>query len=138
MSTYFQLTDVQAKIPPKFLTEALDDNLDGQIDAGLFEAIQAQVGNEIDGFLGQRYALPLQVVPAIISDAALVLACEAVYGRRVSPDQNPWTARATVVRTKLGDIAEGKQPLTTDLQRKDPSVSAIISHSKTFSHRTAV
>lgn len=140
MSTpYVQFSDVEAKIPRRFLHEALDDDLDGQADPAIFDTIVGQIGNEIEGTLGQRYATPFTApYPSIILDAALIFACEAIYGRRVAPEQNPWKSRADQIRTKLDAIAKGDQPLTPDLQRKDPSVSVISAPSKTFSHRTAV
>jgi hypothetical protein len=136
---YVCYTDVQGKIPPKFLIQALDDDLDGQPDPGLFDLIASQVSTDIDGRLGQRYAVPFSApLPAIVSSAALIFACEAVYARRVTPEQNPWMGQGNSFRSKLDRIGQGLEPLTPELQRKAPSVSVIGECSKTFSRRSSV
>lgn len=137
---YVELSDVEGKIPSKFLIQALDDDNDGAIDTGIFELVQAQAGQEIDGRLGQRYEVPfVSPLPALVSLAALIFACEGVYARRVVPDQNPFKAQADGMRSKLDEIAKGEQPLTPEIQRKQPSVSVITSPSRTFSSsRTAL
>ena len=136
---YITQADVQAKLPPKFFVQALDDDLDGNADAGLFDLIEGQAQRSIDSRLGQRYAVPFpDPVPALVAEAALIFTLEGIYARRVAPDQNPWMGMGNAMRSKLDAIGQGTQPLTPELQRRNPSVSVISSPSKTHSHRTAV
>jgi phage gp36-like protein len=132
---YVQMSDVNGRIPAPFLLEALDDNQDGVVDVEVWQAIQADVQAAIDGKLGQRYPVPfLAPLPAIVSDAARLFACELLYKRRGSADKvNPWFEEADKMRAKLDLIGAGKQPLTPELQRQKPSVSVVGERSKTTS-----
>ena len=131
---YVALTDLHGKIPPAFLTQALDDDGDGAADAGLWELIASQAGDAIDGVLGQRYATPFDPAPAIVRTAALIFAAEAVYARRgVSPEQNPWKAQADATRAKLAAIGTGAEPLVPGTERERPSATLIGEASHTFS-----
>lgn len=92
------------------MTQALDDNGDGQEDAGVFDAIALGVQEDIDGPLGSVYRVPFAVpLPSIIHSIAKVLTCEALFKRRQVPDNlNPWVkpasdARATIKRLVVGD-----------------------------------
>lgn len=133
---YVSLTDVQANIPPPFLIQALDDNSDGAIDAGLWELIQGQAGRAVDSRLGQRYTVPLaDDAPgiALAREAALIFACEACYARRVGPEQNPWMGMGNAMRGKLDRIGKGEEPLTPATPRGRPSGNVITEPSRTFS-----
>jgi phage gp36-like protein len=124
--SYVQFSQLTAEIPLKFLTDALDDDADGVIDAGLWDTVSAAVDLEINGTLGKRYTVPFpDPAPAFVSQAAFILACFKVYGRRVSEEQNPFSDQAKMVRTQLAAIGKGEEP----------SASLISEHSKTFSHR---
>src|ERR1019366_725480 len=100
--------EVEAKLPPEFFVQALDDNLDGVADDGLFDLIEGQAEQEIDGRIGQRYDLPLiPPYPASVTLAALIFCLEGIYSRRVAPEQNPWKGQADTWRTKLDAIGQG-------------------------------
>jgi phage gp36-like protein len=90
---YVQLSDISGSIPADFLTQALDDNGDGQADPGVFDQVATDVGTDIDAYVGLRYQLPLGTpYPPVISSAAKVLACERLYKRRgTTDDKNPWS-----------------------------------------------
>ena len=138
---YVALNDVTAVIPPQFLTQGLDDDGDGIADAGIFDLIAAQASDAVDLRLGQRYATPFtDPIPAVVKQAALIFAAEAVYGHRVPIDQNPWVAQGNSMRSKLDKMGAGEIPLTPELQRQLPSVSIISERSRTASRhgRTAV
>jgi phage gp36-like protein len=123
---YALRADIEARIPPAHLTEALDDNGDGLEDVGLFAKIAAGVDSEIDGALSQRYALPLASAPAFLRAGACVLTCETLFQRRGIPaDQNPFTAAAGKFRAKLEDIASGKSPLEVGTPPARPPISII-------------
>ena len=138
---YVELASIQARIPQPFLVQALDDDQDGAIDAGLWELIAGQTGDAIDARLGQRFAVPLAADHAampLAREAALVIACELIYARRVAPDQNPWTKKAEAVLTKLDKIGAGEEALTPTATRARPSGSVIAEPSRTYSERAAI
>jgi hypothetical protein len=133
---YVQQSDLNADVPPDFQTQALDDDNDGVADAGLWDAIAQKVSDAIDAQIGMRYAVPLQPdmvaypntngFPAIIVNAARILAAEKLYARRPMPQSgNPWRAQADGVRKQLDQIAAGTRPLDPEEQRQKPSASVI-------------
>ena len=123
---YVLRADIEAKIPPAQITEALDDDNDGIEDEGLWDKVAAGVDNEIDGFLSQRYALPLATAPAFLRSGACALACETLFQRRGIPaEQNPFTGAAGKFRTKLEAIATGKSLLEIGTPPAKPPISII-------------
>lgn len=135
MSAYIVLSRLNAVMPPQFRVEALDDDKDGAADAGLFDEILSSVQDEIDGILGQRYAVPFSnPIPAIVADAATKLTAERLYLRRNFKDEkNPWSKPAADIRAALAEIAAGKRPLAPELGRKQPSASIVSEPAKTYS-----
>ena len=125
--SYVNDSDLVGLIPPDFLTQALDDNGDGVADDGLLDLIIAQASEEIDGYIGRRYPLPLLTpYPEVITSSAKALAAEALYKRRGIEDQkNPWSAKARSIRMLLQSIAQGTTPLSHTLNRQDPSASIV-------------
>lgn len=115
MSYVADTAALRAIMPPAKITEALDDDRDGEADSEAFAAVAGYVDNAIDGALGQRYTLPLASVPALVSGIALTLFAEALYLRAgFSGDQNPFARRADDARAKLQAIAAGDEDLTFD------------------------
>ncbi len=127
---YCDLSDIQAIIPPDFLTQALDDDGDGIADAGAL--VIAGACREVDAILGVRYTVPLDPVPPVATHAAVTLAAEACYLRRgAAGDKNPYHAAAAAVRQQLRDIAAGALPLDPSIGRARPSASIITETSRT-------
>ena len=48
MSAYVARAQIEALVPPAFLLEALDDDNDGNEDAGVFDAIVEGAQQEVD------------------------------------------------------------------------------------------
>lgn len=118
--TYFTRKSVEGKIPPEFLLDALDDNRDGVEDPGIYDAVAENACTAVDAFLGSRWPVPFPAgsVPPLARQAALVFALEELYQRRgwsenTSPP-NPWSAQANALRTRLGRISAGEEPLRPD------------------------
>ena len=128
---YIQLSDLQAIIPPSFLTQALDDDGDGVIDA--WTGVQAAAERAVNAALGMRFTVPFtDPIPAIVSEAAFLFAGEACYTRRgVEFDQNPFGKAASTMRATLRQIAAGEIPLTPNIERQKPSVSIITEPART-------
>jgi hypothetical protein len=118
--SYVDRSQVEAKLPPQFLLQALDDDGDGLEDEGVWDAIAAEADEAVEGFLEGRYAIPFAEgsVPRIVSNAAKLFALETLYMRRgYSKDTdppNPWAAAATAMRARLARIGAGEEPLHPD------------------------
>lgn len=137
---YVIMTDLVARLPQKFITQALDDDQDGASDAEVFAAIQKAVRQDIDARLGQRYdpndygANP----PALVKKAATVFAIELLYMRRgISEENNPQTKEANSLRSKLDRIGKGEEPLTPERKPVNLPGGAITKAAKTVSKRGA-
>lgn len=130
---YVELSDLEAEIPPTFLTEALDDDGDGVIDA--WTTVQASACRAVDAALGGRFAVPFpEPYPNVVKEAAVIFAAEKCYTRRGHHDkENPFTARADALRRDLRAIGGGEQPLSPTIERQKPSVSIITEPARTHS-----
>ena len=99
---YITPQQIYGKIPQQKVNDACDDSGDGdaaQIAATLNQII-ADACQVVDGMLQGRYPVPFSgAPPAVVVQAALAFACEAIYGRRQVGEQvNPFTTQARVYR----------------------------------------
>lgn len=132
---YHTKESVAGSIPPAFLLEALDDDGDGIEDSGLYEVIAENASNEVDAYLGSRVAVPMATPAPLAVQASRVFCLETIYQRRgyseKSDPPNPWFAQAKALRTRLGRIASGEEPLEAD--RSTPPIEAIYEPARTTS-----
>ena len=124
MSAYHTRASVVADIPAEFLLEALDDDRDGEEDAGLYDAIADNAGESVDAYLGGRFTVPFaEPVPALAKSASRIFCLESLYSRRGFSEKtdppNPWAGRANEIRARLKRIAAGEDQL-----RPDPEIVA--------------
>lgn len=134
MPDYVTMSDISGRLPAAFLIQALDDDNDGAADAGVWTQIAADVKGRIDGILGTKYAVPFEnPLPAIVTEAARVFACEALYTRRgfATKENNPWLERADKIMAVLKDIATGKIQLTATSKRANRPAVIIAERAKT-------
>ncbi len=133
---YVTKADLDGLIPPQFLLEALDDDQDGQEDAGLWDKIAQQAADAVDALLGQRYTVPFAApLPPLVTQAARVFAASALYRRRGHTDErNPFAKEGERLSTKLSRIGQGLEPLTPGADRAEDSVSVISEDAKTYPH----
>lgn len=125
---------ITAKLPDRFLVEALDDDADGEEDEGLLDTIIANADEEIDGYLQGRYTLPLTPTPGLLLTASLILTLEALYFRRgVDADKNPYRNRASEIRARLRRIADGDEQLLAGTEKAEPGAVAITEPARTHS-----
>lgn len=98
------------------LNDALDDDGDGQVEAGLLDRLMASASGAVDAFLQGRYVTPLNPVPALAVEAALVFTVEKIYNRRKQGpnEKNPYEERATEMRRRLKNIADRKESLNAE------------------------
>lgn len=118
MSAYTTQALIQTLIAPQWLAAAFNDdgsNDPAAITAGI-TAIISQVSNDIDGRLAPIYVVPFVTAPPTVSAACLILCCEKIYKRRLSPEEkNPFSGEADEWRSYLKMIC--KDELTLDAQR---------------------
>src|SRR4051812_40751531 len=122
-SPYITLAKIKAGLPAEITAQLLDDTGSGLPDAANWSAIVDAVTTEINGKVGQRYALPFaDPQPDLLCSAAFVLAAELCYQRNnFYGESNPWTARANSIRGTQGQpggqaglldrIASGEEPI---------------------------
>jgi phage gp36-like protein len=132
--SYILQSALKGKVPNDLLLQALDDNADGVEDDGVWDSIAADVDRAIDGRLEGRYTVPLAApLPAVVAEAAIVFAAEAVYMRRgLAGDQNPWTKQADAFRKRLEAIGAGEQTLKNDLAPVKSGGAVISEPSRTY------
>jgi phage gp36-like protein len=109
---YVARADVEGKIPPQYLIEALDDDNDGAEDPGLFDQLVATASRDVDSFLAGLFSTPFpDPVPAQVYAATLAFVCESIYARRITPEQrNPFGGQANDWRKRLQLIGDRKLP----------------------------
>lgn len=132
---YTTLAQVSAKLPTQFLTEALDDDRDSEIDPAVWEAVADGAAREVDGFLAMKYSVPFMGdLPAVVITASLYFVMETLYDRRgFTGEKNPYMARAEAERKKLREIGSGALPLTPLILKQTPSVSVVSEPARTSS-----
>ncbi len=110
---YALRADLEAIIPPHFIVQALDDDADGQEDAGLFEKVADAADRAVNAYLSGRYTTPFGApYPDLVSEAAKVFIAESLYARRgYESERNPYTARANALRKQLEAIGNGNGSL---------------------------
>lgn len=102
--TYASQQDLSDTIGAKKLIELADRDLDGVADTGVVEQILTDVGAIIDGYLAQRFDLPLAEVPPLVRVIAIDLAAERLFSTRALDEI---ASRAAVARDLLREIAAG-------------------------------
>lgn len=133
-TAYTTRAKVEAKIPPAFVLEALDDDGDATEDTGVFDTVVDTAGDEIEGYLEGRYALPLATVPTLLKNAGLIFTCESLYERRgYVSENNPWHGRANRMRDQLEAIRDGDAALDVDIDEGNTQISVITEPARTHS-----
>ena len=103
---YATLDDLQKQLPEDLLIQLTDDVGTGVIDTAVTDSALESADVEIDGYLGERYTLPLNPVPAIITKQAVDIAVYNLYARRQGPPEH-WQKRYDNVIRFLGSVVKG-------------------------------
>lgn len=85
----------------------------GEVDAGLLENALDEASAEVEGYLAQRYALPLAVVPRLLKGLCCDIARYRLSGAEVVETDPVRTRYRDAVRT-LEAIGAGKLALGLD------------------------
>lgn len=121
MSAYCTADDVTAEINSQDLIPFLDDENTGNLNTARLELIINRESAKIDGRLANIYNVPFNPVPPTVRDACTVFVCEALYRRRLTPDEkNPFHMEAEEMRERLKLIGNGKLELDLNFPRNYP------------------
>ena len=128
---YITRTQVEDKILPPILLDALDDNGDGQEDAGRFDSLVATASQEVDGYLAGLFTVPFpDPAPPKVCQAALCFMLEAIFARRSVASNaslaNPYTAQATFWRGHLQKVGNRELPFDAGQEKAFSPGAAIV------------
>ncbi len=135
---YAAADDLTGLIPAEWRIAATDDSGDGTADA--ITAVLTAASDEIDGTLGTRYMVPIDLEAdaapvAMLRHACRYLAAELCYGRRNVGDQFPFKVITEQIRTTLRQIAQGKIPLYPNAEPVADEAVAITTPSRVHGGR---
>lgn len=118
-TAYLTLKDLEALLPAAFITEALDDDNDGVVDAA--DAVLIAASNEVDSYLENRYLVPVAraAAPATVITAAVHFAIRLCYARRGMEDKNPYKSQLKSITGIMERIRDAQQDL--DLTTRVPA-----------------
>lgn len=122
MSAYTDITKIQARLNSAELDNLLDDDGEGNRDAGLLDQIIANVSGDIDGQLANIYTVPFaSPYPAAVVSMATLLACFELYRRRLQAgEQNVFQRDYDRIWAQLEAIRKGEESLDQDYPRSFP------------------
>lgn len=79
---YATLSDVKAQLSETELIQLTDDDNLGTVDEAVVTAAVADASEEIDGYVGSKYALPLAATPGILKKLCVDVAVYNLFARR--------------------------------------------------------
>ncbi len=142
MTMYADPADIEDLIPPELLVEALDDDADGEADAGRLQRLIAAAARLINGKLARRYRVPIDVTSgdgvspaAWLKNATIYIAVSIAYGRRGMEERYPYKTELEDILEELQAIANGDQPLFPEMQRVNDSAEVISEKSRVHSRQ---
>lgn len=131
--TYCTMDDLRAHLPERRLIEVSDDahpNSSGEVQTSVVDAAIASAGALIDSYVGQRYPLPLPMVPDVLRRIATNLAVCDLYDRVTEMQTTEGMRDRRKEATRLLElILDGKISLglpTTDAPAKSLFVSVSV------------
>lgn len=118
MASYITRNDLLSLISDSQLDNFTDDLADGSETSSNLDTVMEMASREADSYVASIYTTPFSPVPTKIKTATIIFACEALYARRLTPEEhNPFKARADLWRDLLTEIGAGKQPLDKSFGR---------------------
>lgn len=116
---YCNQSDVTNLIDAVNLAAMTDDYAQGALNTTVLTNVILMASNACDALVSSIYAVPFTSnVPAKIKDASIIFTCEALYARRLTPDEkNPFKSRADYWRKELMLINAGELSLDESFNR---------------------
>jgi phage gp36-like protein len=112
---YTTRAQIQALIRAATLAEMLDDDRDGEEDAGLLDGIIAAACRTVDAALGVAVATALvgvSPIPPVVEEAATLAACYLLFRRLPTEDaKNPFADSANAAMERCRAIGRGEAAL---------------------------
>jgi phage gp36-like protein len=131
---YATLDDLKKKLSDDELLRLTDDQDLDVIDEAIVNAAIEAAGVEVDSYLGERYSLPLNPVPGIVSKIAQDIAVYNLYARNHEGPTEHWEKRYLNAIKLLDRIAEGQVTLgATDPDSGESELPKIDSSGRVFS-----
>ena len=114
---YITRTQVEDKLPPPILLDALDDDGDGVEDPGRFDSLVGTASQEVDGYLAGLFTVPfLDPAPPKVCQAALCLMLYGIYRRRgVADKDNSYYHDVVFWREHLQKVANRELPFDASM-----------------------
>jgi len=107
--SYATLTELLQRLDEQTVILLSDDTMAGAVNTDAVDRAFADADTEIDSYIGARYAVPVDPVPALLQRLSLDLAIEGLYTRRPHVDTPEAVVRAAKnARTLLANIAANK------------------------------
>ena len=136
---YCTLADLQAIITEQDLIQLTDDTVpSAAVNTDNVDKAIADASELIDGYLRERYSLPLSPLPGLIGTLACDIAAYRLYGRRArlttpeSVTERYKNALVLLAKIQEGKIALGAGSVTTP-EASTGSVSVIQGPDRVFS-----
>lgn len=128
---YCTLADILGRIPEIRLIELTDSvspNPQGSVQEPVVDLAIQDADAEIDSYLGQRYALPLGVVPKVINKISIDLTIYALYLGRVERMPDGIESRRKSALALLQMIIDGKMTLGIDQASEPVQAPTVVVH----------
>jgi phage gp36-like protein len=125
---YVTRSQVEDKVPPPVLLDALDDDGDGVEDDGRFDSVVSTASQEVDGYLAGLFTVPFDdPAPPKVRHASLVFVLELIYSRRsVDERSNPYAAQGKFWREHLQKVGNRDLPMDAAVDKAFVPGAAIV------------
>lgn len=119
---YSTLSDIKDQLDQARLIQLTDDERTGTVNESRVDKAISDADEEINGYVGSRYTVPLSPVPAIIRKYSVDLAIYNLYGRRDTVPEVRKDRYANAIKF-LQQVALGKISLGPTDPDGNPPVS---------------
>jgi len=111
---YCTLEDLKKKVSEDELLRLTDEHELEAINQAIVDSAIEDAGVEIDSYLGKRFSLPLNPVPAIVPNLAKNIAIYNLYGLSLEGPSEHWESRyknsvALLTKIAAGSISLGNE-----------------------------
>lgn len=125
---YCDQADLERRLTLPILIDLTDDTVPPQVvDVAVLGTTIAAAGEVVDGYLRDRYVLPLDPVPGLVREIAADLVAYRLWGRRPEgkgePPKNLEKAHDVALRM-LRELQEGKLTLGVAAGQPEPAPHA--------------